>query len=253
MSEAPLKPPYRLRRPGGEIDPNRVFNVPGVVLTIVGVTSALFVLMVIAPERAARFAEFAAAVSPQRFSLGAERNGGLLRMLSPLIAHMFVHANLPHLLFNMLTLLAFGAPLARRMGAEGALKSAQAFYGASLFLSFYLLSGIAGALAFIGMHINETTFLVGASGGISGLFGGLVRFAFNRTSLLGAEYARFSSLFSKPVLLWSFFFVVSNVIVGLFGGPLTGGARIAWEAHLGGYFFGLLTYPFFERLARSGV
>ena len=29
------------------------------------------------------------------------------------------------------------------------------------------------------------------------------------------------------------------------------GANIAWEAHLGGYFFGLLAYPFFERAAQG--
>ena len=251
MSEAPRQP-YVLRRPGGEVDPDRLFNVPGVVLAIAAVTAVLFLLMIIAPERAARIAEFSAAVSPPRLLAGPERNGGLLRMLSPLIGHMFVHASVPHLLFNSLWLLAFGAPVARRMGAENALKSFGAFYGASLFLTFYLLCGVAGALTYVVLHANEYTFLVGASGGVSGLLGALVRFAFNRTSLLGPEHARFSPLFSRPVLLWSAIVIFMNLAVVVFSGPLAGGMNIAWEAHLGGYFFGLLTYPYFEFLARGG-
>ncbi|NOX95696.1 MAG: rhomboid family intramembrane serine protease [Alphaproteobacteria bacterium] len=251
MSESSEQSPFRLRRPGGDVDPNRIFNVPGVILAIVGSLVAIYVLLAFLPERTALLVEFTAAVSPQRLMLGAERNGGWLSMLSPLIAHMFMHANIPHLFFNSLWLVALGAPIARRMGAEYALKSMRSFYSASLFLTFFLLSGIVGALTFVALHLNETTFLIGASGGVSGLLGGVVRFAFNRTSLLGADYAKFSRLFSRPVVTWSIFVVISNILFGLFSGPLTGGAAIAWEAHLGGYFFGLLTYPFFEYMARG--
>ncbi len=249
MSEAPQHKSYKLHRPGGEVDRNRLFNVPGIVLGIVLSTVALFFLLRIAPDRMGQYIEFSAAVSPPRFLAGPEQNGGWLRWFSPLIGHMFLHANLPHILFNCLWLMAFGAPLARRMGAENALKSAGAFYGASLFLTFYLLSGIVGALVFIGLHPNEYTFLMGASGGVSGLLGGLVRFGFNRTTLLGPEHAKFSPLTSRPVMSWTAIVVIMNLAVVSFGGALAGGMNVAWEAHLGGYFFGLLTYPMFERLA----
>lgn len=251
MSDASEKPPYRLRRPGGEIDQTRIFNVPGVLLAIAGVTALFFVLMAFAPERMAQIIEVSAAVSPRRFLLGPERNGGLLEMVSPLITHMFVHANLPHLLFNSLWLLAFGAPVARRMGAENALQSTTAFASAALFLTFYLLSGVFGALTYIAAHSNELTLLVGASGGVSGLLGGVVRFAFNRSTLFGPEHATISPLTSRSVLTWTMIVILMNVALGLFGGVLTGGADIAWEAHIGGYFFGLLAYPFFEHMARS--
>ena len=51
--------------------------------------------------------------------------------------------------------------------------------------------------------------------------------------------------------MWSGVVIVMNLAVGMFGGALAGGASIAWEAHIGGYMFGLLTYPFFDRLARA--
>lgn len=251
MSNASQNPPYRLRRPGGDIDKKRLFNVPGVVLLIAGAMILAFMLMSFAPERAARLVEAIAAVSPRRLLLGPERNGGVLAMISPLIAHMFVHASMPHLLFNTLWLLALGTPTARRMQTENALQSFSAFAAASLFVTFYFLSGIAGALTFVAAHPNEATLLVGASGGVSGLFGGVVRFAFNRSTLFGPENATFSPLSAPSVIAWSVVIVVMNIGVGMFGGGLTGGVSIAWEAHIGGYVFGLLTYPFFERVARA--
>ena len=52
--------------------------------------------------------------------------------------------------------------------------------------------------------------------------------------------------------MWTIIVTVMNIVVGSFGGLLAGGLNIAWEAHLGGYFFGLLAYPFFESLSRGG-
>lgn len=243
---------YELRRPGGDIDPKRVFNAPGVVLLLVVVTALIFVFLGFSQARVARFIAFAGAVNPMGFLAGAEANGGYLRWLSPLIGHMFLHAGIAHLGFNMLWLLALGTPTARRMGAENALKSFSAFAAASLFVTFYLLSGVAGALAFIAAHPNESIPMVGASGGVSGLLGGVVRFAFNRSTLFGPERSAISPLFSSSVVTWTVMVVVMNLLVGTFGGGLAGkGGGIAWEAHLGGYFFGLIAYPYFERLGRA--
>ncbi len=251
MSERERQSSYKLRRPGGDVDPSRIINAPGVVVAIVLLTVFFFVLIMLAPRRAALIIEYSAAVSPQRLAAGPEANGGLLRMLSPLIAHMFVHAGIVHLLMNSAFLLAFGTPVARRMGAENAFQSSAAFASASLFLTLYLLSGVAGALAYVALHANEQALLVGASGGVSGLLGALVRFAFNRSTLFGPEAAKLSPLLSPVVLTWSAVIVGMNVVFGVFGAAFTGGASIAWEAHIGGYFFGLLAYPFFERAARA--
>ncbi len=250
MSDASDKP-YVLRRPGGEIDTRRVFNLPGVVLATAGVTALMFALMVVAPARAVWIIENGAGFSPVRFLAGPQANGGWLGLLSPLIGHMFVHASLAHLLFNMLWFVAFGAPVARRMGAERALQSFAALSAAGLFLTFYFLSGIVGALVFTLFHMTDITLLVGASGGVSGLLGAVVRFAFNRTSLFGPEASSLSALTSASVLAWSGFVVFSNIAIGVFGAAFTGGASIAWEAHIGGYLFGLFAYPVFERLARA--
>ena len=251
MSDGAEKPSYRLRRPGGDVDPNRIVNAPGVIIFIAGATVAAYLLLAFAPERTKLVVIEAAAVIPAFFVSGAEANGGVLSMMSPLIAHMFVHGGLAHLLINVLFLLAFGAPVARRMGADGALQSMGAFASASMFLTFYFLCGVCGALAFIALHANDTIPMVGASGGVFGLFGALSRFAFTRSTLFGPEEARFGSLFDRSVMGWAIFVIATNnPLTAALLSPMAGGG-IAWEAHLGGYFFGLLTYPFFEKAARG--
>ena len=249
MSSQQEKRPFEIRRQHNAPS-NRIFNAPAVIVYTALFIIGCFVLTILAPQPMIRLIEYTGAVSPERFLAGPEANGGLLSMLSPLISHMFFHGSILHIGFNMIWFLAFGTPIARRMGAIAG-QGFAGIYASSIFLTFFLLSGVAGALAFIFVHPNDSTLMIGASGGVSGLLGGLVRFAFNGTSLLGPEHARISRLASRPVLLWTSIIVILNVSTGLIGGPLAGGASIAWEAHLGGYFFGLLTYPFFERAARG--
>ncbi len=250
MAQEPEERSYRLRRMGGEVDSNRILNVPGVVLLIAGLTVAAFLFLVFSPPSAAHFIETTMLLSPYHLVAGLKQGDDLLHVLSPLVGHMFAHGGLVHLGMNMIFLLAMGSPIARRMNAEGALQSFSAFAAALVFALFYFLSGVAGALTFVAMHPDSQISLVGASGGVSGLLGGLVRFAFNRSTLFGPETSSISPLTSSVVVSWTIFLIGSNIVMGLFDEELAG-ASIAWEAHVGGYLFGLLTYPLFERLARG--
>ncbi|MEM9495987.1 MAG: rhomboid family intramembrane serine protease [Pseudomonadota bacterium] len=211
----------------------------------------VYAAAVFGPRSFLSFLSVAGAVSPGRFLAGPEANGGVLGMIAPLFSHLLVHANLPHLFFNSVWLLALGAPVARRMGADSADQSFAAFARAMLFLTFFGLSGAAGALTFIALHMEQFTSLVGASGAVSGLLGAVVRFAFNRSTMFGPEYAKIGGLFTRPVLMASIVIIGMNIAVGIFGAAIPGGGdNIAWDAHIGGYLFGLVFYPAFERLAR---
>lgn len=244
---------YRFRPIGGGAgaSDNRIFNAPGVVMLIAAINILVFILMVFGPKRAAALVEIYGAVVPARM-VEMVADGHAVEAVWRLIAHQFMHASIAHIAFNMLWLLAFGAPVARRMGADNTLHSGPTIYGAALFFGFYLLCGAAGAMVFIAGHTNEYTIMVGASGAVSGLLGALCRFAFNRTSLFGADAMQISPLFSRPVMVWSLFMIAfNNPVSAALLGAAAGGVSIAWEAHLGGFFFGLLTYPLFESLARS--
>ena len=130
--------------------------------------------------------------------------------------------------------LAFATPLARFFGTgpRGV---------ASLFL-FFLACGAIGNLGFGILHAGQSYGLLGASGGVSGLAAGAAR-------IVGGE-GGIGRLRSPFVLSMGGAWIVSNLLVALTGGALlSGGAQIAWEAHLAGFAAGLLLLRPFARLA----
>jgi len=99
---------------------------------------------------------------------------------------------------------------------------------------------------------------MGASGGIAGLTGAAIRFMFEpvqvarhpetgETIVLGRRLATLADVFRKPRPRAFFIFWVGiNALAPLL--PLFTGVEIAiaWQAHLGGFFAGLLLVPLFE-------
>ncbi|HXI87774.1 MAG TPA: rhomboid family intramembrane serine protease [Parvularculaceae bacterium] len=223
-----------------------VFNAPPIVVWLIAallfIHGAIFVL----PSRAAALVDYYGAVSPRAFLSGPAVQGGFFRMLFPLVAHIFIHASWMHVIMNSVWLLVFGAPIACRLGAGSGLPPKPV----AIFLAFFILSGVAGAITFIVIHPDADSLLVGASGGISGLLGGVVRFGFRPPWALPPG-RQFVPLSDRTVLAWSIVILVLNLATGLFGGQIVrGAASIAWEAHMGGYLFGLLTFPVFAVAAR---
>ncbi len=139
--------------------------------------------------------------------------------------------------------LAFGAPVARRFG-EG-------LRGAIVFLVFFLVCGVLATLTYAALADGVAGLsgaappvwaLIGASGAASGLMGGAVR-------LMGPR-GRLGAMTSAPILTMTAAWIATNVVLGLTGlTPGTGGAAVAWQAHITGYFAGLLLIGPFVRLA----
>lgn len=105
------------------------------------------------------------------------RTGSARALLTPLTA-LFLHANWPHLLGNMLFLYVFGGPVERRMGP-------------SRFALFYLGAGYVSLLTHALAYPASGQTVIGASGAVSGVLGGFL-YLFPR--------ARVTSLF--PFLLY---------------------------------------------------
>jgi membrane associated rhomboid family serine protease len=161
------------------------------------------------------------------------------------ITYLFVHANWAHLLMNSVAVLAFGSPVARYLGTGAR--------GALAFALFFLLcgaiagagqAGIVGLLAKAGLALNDYA-LIGASGAASGFVGAAMRLIEGR--------GRPGPIFGRLVVLTTVAWVFANVVTGVTGlmPGVPAGAPIAWEAHLMGYFSGLLLIPFFGRLANA--
>ncbi|MGO8920474.1 MAG: rhomboid family intramembrane serine protease [Stellaceae bacterium] len=139
------------------------------------------------------------------------------------VTYQFLHANLTHLGVNMLALLAFGSGVERRVGGWR-------------MLALTIVCGIVAAAAHLGVYPQSAQPVIGASGAISGLFGGVLRLQ------ASAGSDRRTGLW-LVIVLW----IIVTVIAGQTGMPGQPGAPIAWIAHLGGFVAGLLMFGLFER------
>lgn len=149
---------------------------------------------------------------------------------------IFLHGNWAHAITNAAMALAFATPLARYFGDRPR--------GVFAFFSFYLLCGALGNLGFAAVHPGSQAGIVGASGAVSGLMGATAR-------LIGGR-GRLGGLFSPTVLGMGGALLAVNLLIGALGGgwvPGSGGASIAWEAHLAGFAAGLLLVGPFALLA----
>lgn len=142
------------------------------------------------------------------------------------VTYMFLHGNILHLAFNMLTLYVFGTSVEYRMG------------GRTFFL-FYLLCGIGGALlSFLLMQLSPVGTIVGASGAIMGV---AVAFAW-----YWPNHGVFVFPLPEPVpAKWLVTFIVGLDLALAWAGALTGaggglGGGTAHLAHLGGVAVALL-------------
>jgi membrane associated rhomboid family serine protease len=150
-------------------------------------------------------------------------------VVSP-VTYMLLHGSWLHLIVNMLALMAFGAGVERRIGGVR-------------MVGFALLCGLAGAAVHAVVHPDSLDVVIGASGAISGLFGGVLRVLPGRRAGQGLQGLWLI------IVVW----IGSNVAFGLAGLPDEGSGEIAWVAHLGGFAAGLIHFGLFERRPRAGA
>lgn len=183
-------------------------SVPYVTYSIVGITSVIYLLQL----ASVFFFGYANAGSQIDWleAYGARINefiraGELWRFLTPVL----LHASIPHILFNMYALIAFGAGLERH-------------FGHWRFLVLYVLGGFTGnVLSFL----LSSGYSVGASTAIFGLVGAEGIFLFQNRKLFGNQFGRAIG----NVL----FIVVINLLLGLSPGIDNWG-------HVGGLLGGLI-------------
>lgn len=133
------------------------------------------------------------------------QNGEFYRLLTC----MFVHADILHILFNMIALYSIG-PVVER------------YYGKSKFLLIYLVSGLLGSI-FSGVFMTANSISIGASGAIFGLLGSICYFTYYyRATLQGILRGSI-----MPV-------IIINLVIGFLS------SSIDLSAHIGGLIGGIL-------------
>ena len=230
-----------------------IFNVPFIILALLallGFVHALFAL-VLSPEQTNEFLLLFAFI-PARYDAGvlaelswAEGWGAAIWTFA---TYAFIHADLNHLIFNALWLVAFGTPVARR-------------FGSLRFIAFFLMTAVAGAAAHLLVHFGEMQPMIGASAGISGAMAAAMRFAFQRGGPLGVLGSRDPDAYRVPaaplstmlrdprvlaiILVW--FGVNALFGLGTIAMPGVGAEQsVAWEAHIGGFLAGLFGFAAFD-------
>jgi membrane associated rhomboid family serine protease len=145
-----------------------------------------------------------------------------------LLTSMFLHGGWAHLIGNMLFLFVFGDNIEDAMGHLS-------------YLLFYLLCGLAAALAQILLDSSSTIPMIGASGAISGVMGAyIVLFPQGKVRAL-VFFGYFGQVVLVPawimIGIWFALQLFSGVVS--LGGPSdTGG--VAFWAHVGGFVAGAL-------------
>lgn len=150
---------------------------------------------------------------------------------------MFMHAGFGHLLGNMLYLWIFG-------------NNIEDVLGKLRFILFYLTCGVIAAACHIAADFDSKIPMVGASGAISGILGAyLMLFPFARVKTL-VFLGFFVTIIRVPaiflLLLWIGLQILNNMAVG------SEGAGVAFLAHIGGFFAGMvLIHPFLMSVPRG--
>jgi membrane associated rhomboid family serine protease len=216
-------------------------NAPASVLWLITGLMAAHGARALAPEAVGNRILTTYAFVPARYSSETLNAHGiapanLFEQAVTFVSYVFLHANFTHVIINSLWLLAFGPAVARRLGTL-------------LFLVFFAACGVAAALCHLALNWGSLIPVVGASGSVAGLMGAGIRIMYRERNLTFGERPKLASVLAPPVLFFSAVWVIVNIAAGLTGLGLTDNmALVAWEAHLGGYFTGLLLIGPFDML-----
>ena len=169
------------------------------------------------------------------FFAGAESHPGVL--VTPLTS-MYLHVGTLHLASNMLYMWVFGSAVEQQLGRRR-------------FLAFYTACGLVAAAVQVLVWRDSAIPAVGASGAIAGL---LAAYLVLRPGATIAAVAPFLFFFPRvdvtAVLMLGLWFL-SQFFSGLVTlAPGSSSADMAWIAHLGGFFGGLLLIFFFRPCRR---
>ena len=144
-----------------------------------------------------------------------------------LVSSMFLHGGWLHFIGNMWYLWIFGDNVEDRMGH-------------GRFVGFYLLCGIAGALAHVAIDPLSTLPTIGASGAIAGVMGGyFVLYPHSRVLTLVPIIFYFELIELPAILLLGFWFLMQLFSAGAIAVTAsTQGGGIAFMAHVAGFVAG---------------
>ena len=160
-------------------------------------------------------------LTPAAFTGNMEARGWV-PAFATIFTYQFFHADIAHLLGNMVFLWVFGDDVERAIGRWR-------------FLAFYLLCGVVGGLVFIAIDLQAGIELIGASGAIAGLVVAYVmlRPCAKITVLLGII----------PLRISAYWVVGLFVLIQLWNLGASSKSEVAYWCHFGGMVAGGVLFP----------
>ena len=230
-----------------------ILTLPGPLMAYVLLLAAIHLRVLLPPELENWTIDVFGFI-PRRYDttlLAISFPGGAGAKVWTFVTYSLLHANLTHIVFNVLWLLPFGSALARR-------------FGTVRFFAFMAVTAAAGALAHLLTHEHALAPMIGASASVSGTMAAAIRFAFVQGSFLSFNRGDADAAARVPALslvralrdprVLAFLAVWFGVNIIFGAGSLaigTDGASVAWQAHIGGFFAGLVLFSMFDPVPRT--
>lgn len=222
----------------GGLPPPRepIFNIPGILLAYIAVLVAVEALRAyILTADQDQWLVSVAAFIPARYLHPIGEQSTIGYVLGP-VGYSFLHGGWAHLGSNALFLVIFATPLTERIGPYR-------------FTVLWITSAAASAFFLAVLTGFDVSFLVGASGVVSATAGASCRFVMpllGSRRVTAARYAPrlglFEALGQRSVLVFVVIWLLFNVVIA----GVDPSSNVAWQAHLGGFLFGYLTFGFFD-------
>lgn len=134
-----------------------------------------------------------------------------------LLTFSFLHGGWLHLGVNTVLLVAMGSGLEKSLGVKN-------------YLVIYFGATLVAALTHLVLYPTSSMPIIGASGGVSGIFGAMIY-------MMNANHS-FSDIKSNHRLIKIVaVYIGITILAGLLGGP--DGSSVAWVAHIGGFLAGI--------------
>ncbi len=211
-------------------NPTRIW--PLVSYGVMGVCVLVFLWQFSLSQQAGREAVFALGMVPAVLMGQAQLPPEVALVPAPvtLLTSMFLHGSWMHIIGNMLYLWVFGDNVEDAMGHWR-------------FIAFYVICGMAAALAQLLIDPASEVPMIGASGAIAGLLGAYLLLHPKAHVLVLIPLGFFTQLVRVPAMvvlgLW--------FVLQLFNQATSGtGAGVAFMAHIGGFVAGMALVPLFK-------
>lgn len=219
-------------------DSTRSSTFPIINISIILINAlAFFYELSLGPQQQELFQNYAL-IPAKFFNLIDTNPGNIFGIVVPVFTSIFLHGGWMHIIGNMWFLWIFGDNVEDSMGH-------------GRYILFYLLVGVGASIVHALLNADSNLPTVGASGAISGVMGAyMVLYPRGRVLTLIPIFFLFTV--NIPAFVFILIWIGLQVFQGLVSlGVSANVGGVAWWAHIGGFFVGMLLIFIFRKRQRQ--